>query len=147
MMRTYQPDYTDFGISRDRYRELLYFCRQYQQWKAEASSLLGVGAQQYSTMPHGTDVSDPVGKAVQRRERLIGKCLIIERIADRIDGGKWRAALIQNICMGKALHFIDPVILPTSNRNEFYKQRRQFFILLNEELDKKDDTHGAHIRE
>ena len=135
MMRTYQPDYTDFGISRDRYRERLYYCRQYQEWKAEASSLLGVGSQQYEAMPHGSEPGDPVGRAAERRERLLEKCAVVERVADSIDGGRWRAALIQNICMGRALHFIDPVILPTSRRNDFYRQRREFFILLNEVLD------------
>lgn len=142
MMRTYQPNYTDVGISRDRYRELLSFCRQYQEWKAEAASLLGVGAQQYSVMPHGTDPGDPVGRAVMRRERLLAKCALVERVAEAVDDGRWRAALIQNICMGKALHFIDPVILPTSRRNDFYRQRRAFFVLLDEEIE-KNDTHGA----
>lgn len=134
-VRTYQPDYTDFGISRDRYRQLLYYCRQYREWMAEASSLLGVGAQQYSVMPHGSEVGDPVARAVMRREQLVAKCARVERVADCVDGGRWRAALIQNICMGKALHFIDPAILPTSNRNDYYKARREFFILLNRELD------------
>lgn len=133
-MRNYQPDYTDFGISRDRYRELLAFCRQYQEWKAEAGSLLGVGAQRYSSMPHGTDVSDPVFRVVLRRENLLAKIQLVEDVAQAVDNGRWRAALIQNICMGKALKFIDPAILPTSRRNAFYQQRRAFFDLLNRRL-------------
>ena len=133
-MRTYQPDYTDFGISRDRYRELLSFCRQYQEWKAEAGSLIGVGAQRYSVMPHGSEVSDPVFRMAARRERLIEKINLVEETAQQIDGGRWRAALIQNICMGRALRFIDPAILPTSRRNDFFQQRRAFFVLLNARL-------------
>ena len=146
MMRTYLPDYSDIGIDRDRYRELLYHCRQYVRWKAEAASLLGVGAQQYSTMPHGSEPGDPVGKAVARRERLIDKCRTVERAAEQVDGGRWRAALIQNICMGTALYLIDPVILPTSRRNEYYKAKRQFFAILDDVLENhKDDTRGAHL--
>lgn len=133
-MRNYQPDYTDFGISRDRYRELLSFCRQYQEWKAEAASLLGVRAQSLSHMPHGTDVGDPVFRVAVRREHLLAKIQLVEQVADQVDGGRWRAALIQNICMGRALRFIDPAILPTSRRNAFYDQRRAFFLLLNHRL-------------
>ena len=137
MMRMYIPDYSELGISKSRYRELVNFCHQYQEWKAEAASLLGVGAQQYSTMPHSTDPGDPVGRAVIRRERLLDKCALVERVADSVDGGQWRAALIQNVCMGKALYAIDPVILPTSKRNTFYQQRRQFFALLHAELENR----------
>ena len=136
-MRIYHPDYTSFGISRERYKELLAFCRQYQEWKAEASSLLGVGAQKYSSMPHGTDVGDPVFKMVARREVLLDKIRLVEEVAEAVDGGKWRAALIQNICMGKALRFIDPVLLPTSHQNSFYKQKKTFFLLLNQKLNDK----------
>lgn len=133
-MRNYQPDYTDFGISRERYRELLAFCRQYSEWKAEAGSLLGVGAQRYSSMPRGNEVSDPTYRAAVRREHLLDKIALVESVAGEIDGGRWRAALIQNICMGRALRFIDPVIMPTSRRNDFYHQRRLFFIVLDRRL-------------
>ena len=135
MPRTYTPDWTEYGISRERYRELLHMCHQYPEWKAEAASLLGVGAQQYSTMPHGSEPGDPVGRAVARRERLLAKCTLIEHVADLADGGRWRTALIQNVCMAKPLHCIDPVILPTSRRNEFYRARRMFFIELHHELE------------
>lgn len=141
-MRTYIPDYLDVGISQERYRELLHHCRQYREWKAEASSLIGVGAQQYSVMPHGSDPGDPVGRAVIRRELLLAKCASIERIADAIDGGQWRAALLQNICLGIPLYCIDPVIMPTSRRNDYFKRKRDFFVLLNAELNKRD-TLGA----
>jgi len=133
-MRSYQPDYTDFGISRDRYRELLSFCRQYQEWKAEAGSLLGVKAQTYSHQPHGSGVGDPVFRVAARREHLLAKIQMVEQVADQVDEGRWRAALIQNICMGRALRFIDPAILPTSKRNTFYAQRRAFFVLLNQRM-------------
>lgn len=141
-MRNYQPDYTDFGISRDRYRELLAFCRQYQEWQAEARSLLGVSAQNYEQMPHGNEVGDPVYKVMLKREKLLAKIGVVEEVADEVDGGRWRAALIQNVCMGRALKFIDPAILPTSRRNNFFQQRRAFFILLDKRIDKIRYSRG-----
>lgn len=129
--RYYEPDYTRFGITRERYRELLNFCRQYPQWQAELRSLSYLNAQQYSDMPHGTDVGDPVGRMVERRDRLREKIDLVERVARTVDGGRWYSALIQHVCMGRPLHAINPVLLPTSNRNAFYEQRRAFFVLLN----------------
>ena len=143
-MRNYIPNFTDFGISQDRYRELLWFCRQYQEWKAEAASLLGLSAQQYEQRPHGSDVGDPVFRVAVKRERLLAKIELVESVAEEVDGGRWRAALIQNICMGRALKFIDPVILPTSRRNAFFQQRRLFFIILDKRLDENRYPGGTN---
>ena len=133
MMRNYVPDWTDWGISRERYRELLAFARQYPQKKAEAASLLTIGGAGIDDMPHGTDPGDPTLRAVMRREQLVKDIDMIERCARQVDGGRWYTALIQNICMGKAYDYIDPTILPTSKRPTFYRQRRSFFLLLDQE--------------
>lgn len=131
-MRNYVPHYQKYGLSTARYNELRAFCLQYPLWRAEAESLLGVGAQQYSAMPHGSGVGDPVARAAERRERLIDKIGLVEAAARTVDGGKWYTALIQNCCMGRGLAAIDPTILPTSNRNAFYLARRAFYVFLDE---------------
>lgn len=141
-MRTYHPDYTKYGLSGMRVRELWAYCRQYPEWKYELASMLGISAQQYSTDPHGSDPGNPVLRLVEKREVLGRKIDLVERVARSIDGGRWYAALIQNVCGGKALEYIDPILLPTSRRNEYYMHRREFFILLSAELD-KIDTRGA----
>lgn len=131
-MRNYIPHYAKYGIPSARYNELRAFCLQYPLWQAEAKSLLGVGAQRYSAMPHGSGVGDPVARAAERREKLMDKIMMVESTARAIDGGKWYTALIQNCCMGRGLAAIDPAILPTSNRNAFYVARRDFYLLLDE---------------
>lgn len=131
-MRNYIPHYAKYGIPSARYNELRAFCLQYPLWQAEAKSLLGVGAQHYSAMPHGSGVGDPVARAAERREKLMDKIMMVESTARAIDGGKWYTALIQNCCMGRGLAAIDPAILPTSNRNAFYVARRGFYLLLDE---------------
>lgn len=132
MMRHYVPDWTDWGISRDRYRELQWFCRQYPQKKAEAASLLTVSGAGLDPMPHGSDPGDPTFRAVARREQLKRDIDMIESCARMVDGGRWYAALIQNVCLGKPYAAIDTTILPTSKRPTFFQQRRAFFVLLNE---------------
>ncbi|MBQ8707768.1 MAG: hypothetical protein IJ523_06765 [Succinivibrionaceae bacterium] len=129
-MRNYPPHYAKYGIPKARYNELRAYCLQYPLWKAEAQSLLGVGAQQYSAMPHGSGVGNPVVKAAERREHLLRKIEQVESVARMVDGGRWYAALIQNCCMGKSLAFIDPAVLPSSNRNAFFVARRSFYLAL-----------------
>ncbi len=133
-MRTYKPQWSDYGISRYRYDELTAFCRQYPEKKAEAASLLGVGSQRLDGMPHGTDVGDPTGRVVERRERLLSDIALIEKCAAQVDGGRWYTALIQNICLRKGYPYLDAEIMPTSNRNDFFKVKKRFFTVLDEKL-------------
>ena len=77
-------------------------------------------------------MTDPVAVAAERREILLAKVDTIEQAAKAVEGGKWKVALIQNCCMGRALSAIDQTIMPTSNRNAYYNARRLFFIALNE---------------
>lgn len=134
-MRAYIPDYSKWGLSKRRCRELWAFCSQYPEWKSEAASLIGVGAQQYSTMPHGSDPGDPVARLVEKREALLKKIDLVESVARAVDGGRWFAVLIQNCCLGKPLEYIDQALMPTSNRNEYYQRRRAFYLLLDEARD------------
>lgn len=131
-MRNYIPHYAKYGIPAERYNELRHFCLQYPLWRAEAQSLLGVGAQRYSDMPHGSGVGDPVARAAERREILIEKINLVEKVARSVEDGRWYTALIQNCCMGKGLSYIDPGIMPTSNRNAYYQARRIFYLRLDE---------------
>lgn len=131
-MRNYIPHYAKYGLPAARYSELRAFCLQYPLWQAEAKSLLGVGAQNYSSMPHGSGVGDPVARAAERREQLTDKIATVERVARAVEDGRWYTALIQNCCMGRSLSVIDQAILPTANRNAYYRARRAFYLALDE---------------
>ena len=131
----YLPCWKQIGISKDRYIELLHFCRQYPEWKAEANSLLGIRAIKMDGLPHGSGKSDPVAMAAEKRERLMVKIGLIDECARAIGAGEWYAAIIQNVCIGKSYTQMDRALMPTSDRNAFFKQRRDFFDM----LDKKKD--------
>lgn len=133
----YTPCWKQIGISRDRYMELLHFCRQYRDWKLEADSLLGIRAIKLDGQPHGSSVGDPVASAAQKRERLMRKVDIVDECARTVGGGAWHAAIVQNVCMGKSYMYIDQTIMPTSNKAEFFRHRREFFALLNERVGTK----------
>ena len=129
-MKNWSRSLEKYGISRYRCGELLAFCRQYPEKKKALADMLGVGAQSYSDMPHSTDVSDVVYRTVARRETMRLDCDLIERIADTVEGGIWRAALMTNLCYNVAYEKIDAVLMPTTRRESYFKARRQFLILL-----------------
>lgn len=131
----YAPCWKQIGISVDRYRELLNFCRQYQEWKAEANSLLGIRALNMDGQPRGNNISNPVATAAEKREKLLAKIEIVEECANAVCGGKWTAAIIQNVCEGRAYDKMDFEVMPTSDRNAYFKVRREFFELLNMKRD------------
>ena len=126
----YLPCWKQIGISQDRYQELLHFCRQYPEWKLEANSLIGIRAINADGLPHGNGKSDPVAQMAERREKLIEKIAIVDECARAIENGDWYAALIQNVCIGKSYTQMDRALMPTSDKNAFFKKRREFFDLL-----------------
>lgn len=136
-MRRYRPDYESCGISKYRFDELLAFCRQYPEKKAEAQTLLCVSSPKMSGMPHGSGTSDPVARAAERRERLLHDCAIIERCASVVNSSEYEVAIIQNACYGKGYEFIKEY-LPTWHRQSFFTARRKFYFLLNKYLELQD---------
>ena len=131
-MRHYIPHWEAIGIKKERYLELLHFCRQYPDWRTEVGSLVGPKGINLDGMPHGSSVGDPVAAAADRRAGLLAKIQLVDDCAAEIDGGRWYAALIQNVCLARPYSLLDISLLPTSDRNTFFKARRLFFILLNE---------------
>lgn len=125
------PCWKQIGISQDRYRELLHFCRQYPEWKTEANSLLGIRAIKMDGQPHGSGKSDPVAMAAEKREKLIEKIGIVDTCARAVDDGAWYASIIQNVCIGRSYEQMDRALMPTSDRNAYFKKRREFFEILN----------------
>ena len=126
----YLPCWKQIGISQDRYRELLHFCRQYPEWKTEANSLLGIRAIKADGLPHGSGKSDPVAAAAEKREKLLERIAIVDACARAVDGGAWYASIIQNVCIGRPYEQMDRALMPTSDRNAYFKKRREFFDLL-----------------
>ncbi len=60
------------------------------------------------------------------------KIAIVNKCAKAIGKGEWYAAMIEHVCFKKTQNKIDISLLPNSDRNIFYQQRRLFFELLNQ---------------
>lgn len=133
-MRRYVPDYSDVGISRDRYRELLYYCRQYPEMVATANDKLYLSAQQYKQTRHADGVvSDPTLRAVISREAIKARMKVIEDAAMEA-APEWYSVLITNVCYAQPLSSINPAILPTSHLHDYYPVKKRFFVCLDARL-------------
>lgn len=133
----YVPCWKQIGISKDRYIELLHFCRQYPEWKIEANSMLGIRGMKQDGQPKGSGKMDPVAMAAERRESLTRKIDLVEECAKKVKDGEWYAAIIQNVCMGRSYSQLDATIMPTSFRQAFFTVRREFFDMLDKKKDQK----------
>ena len=68
--------------------------------------------------------------AAEKREKLIEKIAIVDNCARAVDGGAWYASIIQNVCIGRSYEQMDRALMPTSDKNAYFKKRRDFFELL-----------------
>lgn len=108
----YTPCWKQIGISQERYFELLHFCRQYPEW-----------------------INILMNSDTQKYDEALRKISIVDNCAKAIGEGEWYSAIIEHICYNKTHNKLDPGMLPNSDRNAFYKQRRLFFELLNQNKD------------
>ena len=131
-MRRYLPKYEDIGISRERYIELLHFCRQYPEWIRDATNQIGCSGHGNGQVTHGSgSVSDPVFAAVQRREKYLDKIQMVSTSALEAGGDAWYGVLISNVCYGIPLANLDPTDAPTSNLHAYFAVKKRFFGILN----------------
>ena len=133
-MRIYTPVITEkWRLEKERYKELLSFCRQYPTWLAEARGALDLKAQNMDGMPHGSGISNPVAAAAEARDRVLRKIEMVEGCARAVADGEWYQAIIFHVCMGwsyERIRINHPEMLKNSYRSKFFDAKRQFFILL-----------------
>ena len=112
MARKYRVRMGEFDIGHWEYQEVESLCRRYRAMKRRADVLErcnapGVHGEEYAAMRW--------------------ECAIVEQALRETGGGTWQEALKQSCCDGVAYVDIDPVIMPTSCRNDFFIIRREFF--------------------
>lgn len=112
MAREYRVHMGAFDIGKWEYREVEALARRYRAMKRRADVLekcnsAGIHGEAYAAMRW--------------------ECATVEQALRETAGGRWEQALMQSCCDGVAYVDIDPAIMPTSNRNEFFETRREFF--------------------
>lgn len=112
MARKYRARMGEFDIGHWEFQEVEALCRRYRTMRRRADVLERCN----SPGVHGEDY------AAMRWE-----CAIVEQAMRETRGGGWEDALKLVCCDGKTYIDVDPALMPTSNRNEFYEARREFY--------------------
>jgi hypothetical protein len=144
----------DWGISWEAYKELSYFCLQYQQKKRQAAALLTIASSTASPvtyhingkeygvfLPHGNKVSDPVSATAERREKLLDDVRMIEkaaRLTCEVEHPGAYDALLRAVTTRGGVQQImrDCKTKPPMGERQLYALRRRFFVALYEMREK-----------
>ena len=115
-----------YEISKFAYRELKYFCLQYEEKKARVASVVCLSATTYDGMPHSSSVGNPTERKAMVASQLRGDCDIIEQSANLAASYGCYQQLMKNVTLGVPYHCLD---IPCG-KNQFTNMRRHFFFLL-----------------
>ena len=134
-----------WGISWEEYKELSYFCLQYQRKKQEADDLLTMristpppviyhhnGEELGTFLPHGQgQTSDPVAAAANRREKLLDDVRMIERAAIMAAGSDGMAVhLLRAVTTRDGVRKTRTYAQTPIGERQFFEMRRRFFYVL-----------------
>ena len=116
---------SDYNISRAKYKELKYFCMQYEEKRQELSRGYGLGAVVSDGMPKGNCPGNPVEGQAIRNAMLQKDIELIEQTAIEADPDifPW---ILKNVTGGMPYEYLDVPMC----RSDFYGTRRYFFYLL-----------------
>lgn len=114
-----------YGISKERYRELYYFCLQYQDFLKEKQSCYSLDGNPINGMPRGNNKSDPTGSSAEKAYKLGKNIDLIEQTVIEACGRlyPWMLKFVT-----EEIAFMD--LNPPCGKQEFYDERRKFYFLL-----------------
>lgn len=145
-----------WGISWEEYKELTYFCLQYDQKKRDAAALLTTristptpatyhkAGKEYGTfLPHGSGrTSDSTAATAAKRDRLLRDVRMIEQAATGAGEAakeiyKWTVDpryIIMAVTRRSGVQalYANPDTRPPMGERQFYKVRRIFYWVLHE---------------
>ena len=115
-----------YGISKHRYRELLYFCLQYPEWKEQLAGCYDCKASTYSGNPYNSSgVSDPTMTKAMRAAALSKNIKLIEQTAIDTDAELYQW-ILKAVTHGIGFEWLQ---IPC-HRNKFILLRHRFYFLL-----------------
>lgn len=127
MPRKREINLTEYHISKNRYWELLYFCRGYQDRKTELSRLYSPPGSILDGMPKAKySYGDPTATRAIRAAKLRSENEMIEQAAIAADPYIY-PDIIKNVTQGIGY---DRLGCPCS-KGYFYSRRKKFFKILN----------------
>lgn len=132
-MRKWKLKLRDYGISSARYDELSAFCKQYPEWKEFVVNENGTPQSPImSDMPKSPNSNpDKILNLAIKRVECEKKIELIESTAREADE-EFMDYLIDNICYGTNVTYLQMRRNMPLSQNAFYSKRRYFFYLLDQ---------------
>lgn len=128
----------DYGISRNRYKELKAFCMQYDEKKSKIR--YGLSSVQADGVPGSNYKESPVEKQAVQNSTYLQDVRMIEEAAIRADPGVWKY-ILKSATLGLSYEYIeydDELGKIPMCRKDFYGTRKLFYSILNNlQLDHK----------
>ena len=124
-----------YNISKHRFRELYYFCLQYQEWldelKYKTDDVSSVGI---TNMPTSHNTNSNVERLALRRAQLEEKCKILEQTAIETDETLYQYIIKAVTNEGVSYNYLKMVMNIPCCKNVWYDRRRKFYYLLSEKI-------------
>lgn len=125
---------TKYGISKNRFKELYYWCLQYNEWKDELKYKTDtVKAIEAHDMPGGSgSIGSPTERLAMRRSKLEENCRLIEQTAIETDPDLYQYILKAVTDEGITYRYLSLIMGIPCSQNTYYERRRKFYWLLNQ---------------
>lgn len=125
-------NWDDYGISKNRYKELKAFCLQYDEKKSKIK--YGISSTQNDGQPRAHSTKSQTEAQAIENDRYKRDCAMIEEAAVRANPEIWRY-IVRSVTLDLPYEFVEydeEQGKITMCRNDFYGTRRKFFAILNE---------------
>ena len=120
-----------YKISNYRFRELYYFCLQYEEWKEQLENKRNpLKGMQYSGDPVSGDPGNPTEKAALACAELSAKCEMIERAAQMADEELYEYIIFAVTHENITFKFLKMQKEIPCERDRYYNSRRKFYFHL-----------------
>jgi hypothetical protein len=128
-----------YNISNYRFRELYYFCLQYEEWKSELNELHNpLKAVRYSAMSSSYGVGNPTENIAIERAELAHSCAVIEEAAKMADEELHNYILYAVTHENITFKFLKMQKGMPCERDRYYSSRRKFYFYLDRILRQKE---------
>lgn len=122
-----------YGITKNRQRELIWFCKQYPEWKKTLSNFTTLRGHELTDMPKARKNTSPTEELAFKKIKLQSKCELIEKTAKETSADLY-PYLIMSVCEEANFTQLEEKKIPCSKAC-FYDLRRYFFVLLDKNRD------------